>query len=69
MPGRSPSSADLAGRHGIDFLSLVPLFRNAIGDSRTAFARCFLACDGHWTPAGHRLAARAVAAEIARRAP
>jgi hypothetical protein len=58
--------ADIASRHDIDFLSLVPLFRSEIGDSKTAFARYFLACDGHWTAAGHRLAARAVAAEVAR---
>lgn len=57
----------LARENQIDFLSLVPAFRKVIGDSEEELEKYYLRCDGHWTPAGHRLAAELTAPSIAER--
>lgn len=57
----------LAERNKIDLVSLVPGFRERVGNSEAAFAKYYLSCDGHWTPAGHRLAAELVAPAIVAR--
>lgn len=58
---------EISMRRGIDFVSLVPAFRNRIGDNAKIFEDLFLHCDGHWTPAGHRLAAELATTEVAAR--
>lgn len=57
----------IAQRQDIDFISMVPAFRQRIGESESSFGDLYLNCDGHWTAAGHRLAAETVAPEIAAR--
>jgi hypothetical protein len=59
--------AEIAARQGLDLVSLIPEFRRRIGDAEAGFAKYYLRCDGHWTPAGHRLAAEIAAEEIVRR--
>jgi hypothetical protein len=56
-------------RNSLDLISLLPEFRNRIGDSETEFEKYYLSGDGHWTLTGHRLAADLVAPEITRRRP
>ena len=56
--------AEIGERHGLDVRSLVPDFRKRIGKSETAFGDLFLSCDGHWTVAGHRLAAEFVVQDV-----
>jgi hypothetical protein len=56
-----------ARRHNVDYTSMIPGFRNRIADSETEFAKLYLHCDGHWTAAGHRFAAKLVAPEIAKK--
>jgi hypothetical protein len=58
---------ELAARNGIDHVSLVAPFRARIRDSEAAFEKYYLPCDGHWTAAGHDLAAEFAAGEIAER--
>jgi hypothetical protein len=58
---------EISARQGIDFVSMVPTFRNRIGGSAQVFEDLFLHCDGHWTPAGHRLAAELAATEVVAR--
>jgi hypothetical protein len=58
---------ELARRRHLDLVSLVPAFRDRIGDSEAELERYYLPCDGHWTAAGHRLAADLVAPEIVTR--
>ena len=58
---------EISARQGIDFVSMVPAFRNRIGNSAQTFEDLFLRCDGHWTPAGHRLAAELAATEVVAR--
>ena len=58
---------EISARRGIDFVSMVPAFKNRIGNSAKIFEDLFLRCDGHWTPAGHRLAAELAAAEVVAR--
>jgi hypothetical protein len=55
---------EISTQEGIDFVSMVPAFRNRIGNSAQTFEDLFLRCDGHWTPAGHRLAAELAATEV-----
>lgn len=50
------------GDKGIPFLDLTPAFREAISDSTGLNFRL----DGHWTPSGHRVAARAISGWIER---
>ena len=59
--------AQIGERNGFDVTSLVPAFRRRIADSEDVFEDLFLNCDGHWTAAGHRLAAELAAAEVAAR--
>lgn len=63
LPSRRIS--DIAQRKDIRFVSLVPGFRERIGDSPSELGRYYLRCDGHWTPAGHKLAAELVAPAVA----
>ena len=64
-PGRLLRS--ITEKRRIEYVSLVPTFRERIGDSEEAFAKYYLPCDGHWTPAGHQLAAEAVASAVVAR--
>jgi hypothetical protein len=48
-----------AGRAGVPFLDLVPVFRAAVGAAEQPLN---YAIDPHWTPAGHALAAEAIQA-------
>lgn len=57
----------LAQKNNIDFMSIIPSFRDRIANSVAEFEKYYLSCDGHWTPAGHRLAAELVAPRIATR--
>lgn len=57
----------IAERQGLDLVSLVPDFRDRIAGSTETFEGLFLRCDGHWTAAGHRLAADIVAPSLAAR--
>ena len=54
-------------RENINFVSLTQSFRDRISDSEASFGSYYLSCDGHWTPAGHQLAAELVASEAAAR--
>jgi hypothetical protein len=56
--------AEISARRGIDFLSMVPAFRQRIGNSSQTFEDLFLQCDGHWTVRGHQLAAELVAEQV-----
>ena len=38
-------------------MSTVPGFRQRVAQRADVFERLFLSCDGHWTAAGHELAA------------
>jgi len=55
---------EIAAQRGIDFVSLVPAFRERIGHSTAAWDGLYLHCNGHWTAAGHRLAADVVAEHL-----
>ncbi|MCX7670732.1 MAG: GDSL-type esterase/lipase family protein, partial [Anaerolineae bacterium] len=56
QPNRA--AAQIATDVGIPFLDLLPIFRHA---ATTSDAPLHLRVDGHWTPAGERLAAEATA--------
>lgn len=56
---------EFAAREAINFTSLVPGFRDKIGKDPSQFARLYLQCDGHWSAAGHRLAAELITPTIA----
>jgi len=58
---------EISMRRGIDFVSMVPAFRERIGGRAQTFEDLFLRCDGHWTPAGHRLAAELATTEVVAR--
>ncbi len=55
--------SEYCASHGIDCLDLLPGFRAA---SAPGSPRLYLQHDQHWTPAGHELAARLVAACLSR---
>lgn len=57
----------LAHKDDVGFISLVSGFRDRIGESESEFEKYYLNCDGHWTPAGHRLAADLVVPHVAAR--
>jgi hypothetical protein len=59
--------AEIVARNRLDAISLIPEFRRKVGGSETEFGKYYLRCDGHWTPAGHRLAAQIAGAEISAR--
>lgn len=59
--------AGIAGRLGLDVVSLVPVFRERIGADMASFEALYLKCDGHWTATGHLLAALSAMPEIAAR--
>lgn len=61
-PRRFDYLARAATEDSIPYFSLLPAFQ---ADSEPA--RLFYPYDGHWSPAGHALAARTVAAELKRR--
>jgi hypothetical protein len=60
---------EISARRGIDFVSMVPAFRQRIGNSTATFEELFLRCDGHWTAKGHELAAALVAEQVVARVP
>ncbi|MDQ8155463.1 MAG: hypothetical protein P3B98_12460 [Gemmatimonadota bacterium] len=47
----------IAHRQGVQLVSTVPGFRQRVAQRADVFERLFLSCDGHWTAAGHELAA------------
>jgi hypothetical protein len=55
QPGRA--AEQVAQQAGVPFLDLLPLFRQAAAESEPLHLRV----DGHWTPAGERLAGEATA--------
>jgi hypothetical protein len=57
----------LARRHDINYMSMIPAFRTKIADREKEFAELYLQCDGHWTSAGHRLAAELVVPTVVRK--
>jgi hypothetical protein len=56
QPGRAAQQA--AEQAGVPFLDLLPIFRQAAAASSEPL---HLRVDGHWTPAGERLAGEATA--------
>ena len=48
--------AEIAARRGIAYLDLRPALQSALADQ----PRLYYAIDGHWTAAGHELAARSL---------
>ena len=58
---------ELAEREQFALFSLSPGFREAVAGNVETFERYYLSCDGHWTPAGHRLAAEIAARIVAGR--
>jgi len=56
---------DIARRHGLDYLPLLPLFRQAMEQNGYQLEDLHYSCDGHWTPLGHRLAGEAIARYLA----
>jgi hypothetical protein len=55
QPGRA--AQQVAEQAGVPFLDLLPIFRQAAASSEPLHLRV----DGHWTPAGERLAGEATA--------
>jgi hypothetical protein len=45
---------------GINYLPLLPLYREYLKKHQKPFTSIHYSCDGHWTPLGHRLAAEAI---------
>ncbi len=56
-----------AAEHGnVEYLDLLPAFEEAAGRSGGQYRDFTLGCDGHWSPAGHAVAAEAVRAAALR---
>lgn len=51
----------IARRHGIKVIDLLPAFLKARDDRKLSFPYFSFSCDGHWNPEGHRLAAETIA--------
>lgn len=56
---------DIARRQNLDYLPLLPLFRQAMKENGYRLEDIHYSCDGHWTPLGHRLAGEAIARYLA----
>lgn len=59
--------ADITRRHGIQYLPLLPIFKNQMEKKGYALTDLHFSCDGHWTALGHRLAAGAISERIYQR--
>ncbi len=55
---------DIARRQSIEYLPLLPRFKEAMKANGWQLSDLHFPCDGHWTPLGHRLAAEAITERV-----